>query len=319
MLSWLILKERLTHDKLLAVALSILGTFLIVGVARGEPLFSTRTQVGDWLAIASGLAYSTWYIFGKILGRDRDPAVTSLLALCFGTIFLFPLMILTEGIRIPNGLLAWELVAAMGTIPTVMAYLLYLGGLRLVDATKASVFAIIEPLSAAILAFFFLQETLSYDSLLGFALIISSIILISKNRTQPQPVLEPLRAHQNRYFGNAYGYVDYRNFELLSMFKLIILLKKKQNLSDEEFAKYWLETHAPLAKKMPGLRKYVVNVVRRPPNREPEYNGVVELWFDDIDSMKKTFASAEGQATQKDTEKFASSPTTLYIDEHTIT
>ncbi len=102
------------------------------------------------------------------------------------------------------------------------------------------------------------------------------------------------------------------------MFKLIILLKKKTNMSNEEFAKYWLETHAPLAKKMPGLRKYIVNVVRRPPNREPDFNGVVELWFDDVDSMKKAFASPQGQATQKDTENFASSLTTLYIDEHEI-
>jgi len=103
------------------------------------------------------------------------------------------------------------------------------------------------------------------------------------------------------------------------MFKLIILLKKKPNLSDEEFTKYWLETHAPLAKKMPGLRRYVVNVVRRPPSREPDCNGVVELWFDDVDSMKKAFASPEGRATQKDTETFAGSLTTLYIDEHAIT
>lgn len=103
------------------------------------------------------------------------------------------------------------------------------------------------------------------------------------------------------------------------MFKLIILLKKKTSISNEEFVKYWLETHAPLAKKMPGLRKYVVNVVRRPPNREPEFNGVVELWFEDVDGMKKAFASPEGQTTQTDTENFASSLTTLYIDEHAIT
>jgi len=103
------------------------------------------------------------------------------------------------------------------------------------------------------------------------------------------------------------------------MFKLIILLKKKPSLTDEEFAKYWVDTHAPLANKMPGLRKYVVNVVRRPPNREPEYNGVVELWFDDVDSMKKAFASPEGKATQKDTDAFAAGLTTMYIDEHMIT
>jgi uncharacterized protein (TIGR02118 family) len=99
---------------------------------------------------------------------------------------------------------------------------------------------------------------------------------------------------------------------------LVTLLKKKETLGDEEFAKYWLEKHAPLAKKMPGLRKYVVNVVRRPPNREPDYHGLVELWFDDIDGMKKAFASPEGVATQKDTENFAAKLTTLYIDEHTV-
>jgi len=102
------------------------------------------------------------------------------------------------------------------------------------------------------------------------------------------------------------------------MFKMMILLKKKQTLTDEEFVKYWLERHAPMAKKMPGLRKYVVNVVKRPPSREPDYHGVVELWFDDPACMKKAFASPEGAAIQKDTEAFTASSTTMYIDEHAI-
>jgi uncharacterized protein (TIGR02118 family) len=99
---------------------------------------------------------------------------------------------------------------------------------------------------------------------------------------------------------------------------MMILLKKKSTFTDEEFANYWLGTHAPLAEKMPGLRKYVVNLVRSPPNREPEYNGVVELWFDDVASMKKAFSSSEGTATQQDTAKFTDNLTTMYIDEHAI-
>jgi len=103
-----------------------------------------------------------------------------------------------------------------------------------------------------------------------------------------------------------------------ALFKMIVLLKKKSTLSAERFAKYWLESHVPLARKMPGLRKYVVNVVRRPPNRDADYDGVVELWFDDVASMKKAFTSPEGIATQRDTETFAANLTTLYIDEHPI-
>jgi len=180
LLSWFILKERLTSGKILAVVLSILGAFLVMGVVRGVALFASRTQIGDWLALGSGLAYSSWYIFGKVLGRDREPAVTSLIGLSFGAVFLIPLTVGFEGIRAPNSLTAWGLLALVGIIPTTMAYLFYLGGLKLIDATKASVFAIVEPLSAAVLAFVFFHETLSYDSLIGFILIISSILLVSK-------------------------------------------------------------------------------------------------------------------------------------------
>jgi len=102
------------------------------------------------------------------------------------------------------------------------------------------------------------------------------------------------------------------------MFKLIILLKKRTGFTHEQFATYCLETHALLAKKMPALKRYVVNIVMPPPNREPDYNGVVELWFDNVDDMKKAFSSPEGRATQKDTETFTASLTTMYIDEHSI-
>jgi DME family drug/metabolite transporter len=182
-LSWFILKERLTKPKVAAVALSMLGAFLILGLIRGVNIFGTKTQIGDWLAVASGLAYSSWYIFGKILGKNREAAVTSFLAVCFGAIFLFPLMIGLEGLRIPQGLLAWQLVALVGIVPTAIAYVLYLGGLRLVDATKASVFAIVEPVSAAVFGYLFFHEVLSYDSLIGFVLILSSIIIISISKT----------------------------------------------------------------------------------------------------------------------------------------
>jgi DME family drug/metabolite transporter len=182
-LSWLILRERLTKGKVIAVALSILGAFLILGVVVGEPLFASRTQIGDWLAIASGLGYSTWFIFGKVLGKNREPAVTSLLAVCSGAVFLFPIMAGLEGLRIPNSVWAWQLVATIGLVPTAAGYVLYLGGLKLIEATRASVYAIIEPVSAAVLGFLFLHEMFTYISFVGFALILSSIILISLSRT----------------------------------------------------------------------------------------------------------------------------------------
>ena len=179
MLSWFFLKERMTPTKIAAIVMSVLGGFLILGLVGNEPLFASRTQIGDWLALGSGAAYATWYIFGKVLCRNREPAVTSFLGLCIGAIMLLPLAFAMEGLRLPQTLTAWEIVAVIGIVPTGMAYLLYLTGLKLIDATVASVFAIMEPITSSILAFYFFQETLSYISLLGFIFIISSILLIS--------------------------------------------------------------------------------------------------------------------------------------------
>jgi DME family drug/metabolite transporter len=178
-LSWFFLKEKLTLRKIAAIVLSVLGAFLILGLVENEPLFASRTQIGDWLALGSGLAYSTWYIYGKVLCRNREPAVTAFLGMCIGGVMLFPLAFVTEGLPVPQSLTGWELVAAVGIIPTAMAYLVYLAGLKLIEATTASVFAIMEPLTSAVLAFYLFQEMLTYASLLGFGLIISSILLIS--------------------------------------------------------------------------------------------------------------------------------------------
>lgn len=90
-------------------------------------------------------------------------------------------------------------------------------------------------------------------------------------------------------------------------------------MTDNDFASYMLEVHAPIAKKMPGLRKYMVSIVQRPPNKEPEYHGVAELWFDDRNHMKTAFSSPQGQITQKDTGNFASKTITLFTDEHEFT
>lgn len=102
--------------------------------------------------------------------------------MCFGALLLLPPAIMLEGIHPPQGLVAWFLITVIGIVPTSLAYVLYLTGLRLIDATKASVFAIVEPLTGAVLAFVFFHETLSPDSFLGFGLIISSIVLISVAR-----------------------------------------------------------------------------------------------------------------------------------------
>lgn len=91
------------------------------------------------------------------------------------------------------------------------------------------------------------------------------------------------------------------------MIKLVFCLHRLPELSREEFQKYWLENHGPLVrshKDILRIRRYVqVHTIDDPGNdllREsrgaPEpYDGVAELWWDNLEVLQELVESPEAQ------------------------
>ena len=73
------------------------------------------------------------------------------------------------------------------------------------------------------------------------------------------------------------------------------------------FDKYYAETHTPLAKKMPGLRKLQISqgAVATPAGPSGIYL-IATLTFDSMAAVGAAFASPEGKATAGDLPNFAS-------------
>src|ERR671917_466234 len=89
------------------------------------------------------------------------------------------------------------------------------------------------------------------------------------------------------------------------MVKVVILLPRRDGMSQEEFARYTQEQHQPLVTALPGLRRLVINRVLPDPNAPPPaYDAVAEDWFDDAAAMGAAFASPEGQAVLADAVNF---------------
>ena len=67
------------------------------------------------------------------------------------------------------------------------------------------------------------------------------------------------------------------------------------------FDAHYFDVHVPLAKRLPGLRKYEEG--RRPiltPAGDPEPYLVGTLYFDDMAALRRAFATPEGQACAAD-------------------
>ena len=93
---------------------------------------------------------------------------------------------------------------------------------------------------------------------------------------------------------------------------MVAIYKKPADV--EAFEKHYFETHIPLVKKMPGFRKYEVShgpitVLAGP----TDVYLIGAVYFDDLEAMKKAFASPEGRATAADRRLYAPDDTGVQI------
>ncbi len=88
------------------------------------------------------------------------------------------------------------------------------------------------------------------------------------------------------------------------MATLIVMYKTPKDTA--AFDKHYFEKHIPLAKKIPGLRKYEVNQGPVATPAGPSgYHLVALLHYDNMAAIQKAFASPEGQAAVADIPSFA--------------
>jgi uncharacterized protein (TIGR02118 family) len=99
------------------------------------------------------------------------------------------------------------------------------------------------------------------------------------------------------------------------MIKLVNMLVRADDLTHEEFVEYWYDEHVPIAKDLPHANKYATSVPTDPDRSA--YDGVVELYFDDMGDLQAAFESEVGQAVQADLANFAKPDAgeTLYVEE----
>src|ERR1022692_1646318 len=90
------------------------------------------------------------------------------------------------------------------------------------------------------------------------------------------------------------------------MVKIVYCISKLPRLSNEEFHRYWRDIHGPIAGKIPGCRKCgeTPPVPRGVGEREPAFDGVAELWFDDWKALEAAMATKEVAAALEDERKF---------------
>jgi DME family drug/metabolite transporter len=176
--AWVVLMARalfgepMTPMKTATVGLTFAGCALVVGAIG--PGAVRLTPAGLLAGLGAGLTYALYSIFGKTALRRLSPLTTVVYTLGFGALFL---LAATRGLPpLPAASLAPLGYVIVG--PTAMAYLLYIGGLRWVEAGRASIVATLEPVVAALGGALVLREPFGAAQWIGAALVIGGVVLV---------------------------------------------------------------------------------------------------------------------------------------------
>lgn len=96
------------------------------------------------------------------------------------------------------------------------------------------------------------------------------------------------------------------------MTKVIVLLRKKDGISSDDFRRHWRDVHGPIAMRMPGLKHYVQNHAA---GDDPPYDGIAELWFDSPADMQAAFTSEAAAEAARDAPNFLASQELAIVEE----
>src|SRR5262245_61123112 len=82
------------------------------------------------------------------------------------------------------------------------------------------------------------------------------------------------------------------------MAKMIIMYERPKDI--EAFENHYFNVHVPLGRKIPNIKQETIQRVVHTQNTELQLYLVIELEFENMDSLNQAFASPEARAAEED-------------------
>ena len=177
-LAYSCVKDRVapTVSEIISMFLAIAGTFLIA--THGQLNQLAITPKGLAWGLVSAFAYALYIILPIQLIQKWG----SMLVIGVGMTIPGILMLPFSGLLSSSGnyrLDTWMALFGLVVIGTIFAYTAFLKGTSLVGAVKGSLLASFEPVSAVFFAFVIMKEHFFMVDVIGMAMILLAVLLIS--------------------------------------------------------------------------------------------------------------------------------------------
>ena len=187
LVSWLVMRERITARAALGVILGFVGLVFIVGRGDASVIAGLGFNIGDlliWLGILFYALYSVWL--------PRVPKSLDLMALMttlflIGAVVGLPLYVwetLAQGRPVPLTIEAAWSIAYLGIFPSLLAQIFWTVAVRRVGANSAGYFIYLSPVFGTLMAMAILGESFAWYHAVGTVLVFTGIFIATQARAE---------------------------------------------------------------------------------------------------------------------------------------
>ena len=165
--------EKLSGKKLGCIGVALVGMVFVSGVLQAN-------QSGNFLGVLLGLGAAVFYASVILMNKKISPISAYDKTLCqlgAASLVIAPYLLLTGGMDFSQMTgLGWGMLLVVGIVHTGIAYALYFGGIRDVNAQTAAILSYLDPVLSILLSAWILRERLDVFSVIGAVLILGSAL-----------------------------------------------------------------------------------------------------------------------------------------------
>lgn len=172
----IIYKEKMTYGKILGATLSLVGIIIIIASKERVSLFS-KGSIGDLMALG---AVFSWIIYNMVCsnfkGSYKSITITTY-QIIWGALLLSPSLFFSK-VQIPSTKVILNIVF-LSIFCSCIGYIIYVYCLKELGATIITTYINLQPIMSLIAAAIILKEVITIWQVIGCAVIIVGVTLVS--------------------------------------------------------------------------------------------------------------------------------------------
>jgi drug/metabolite transporter (DMT)-like permease len=183
--TYLFFKERFSPGAIISMVIALLGSVII---SWGDFQISGLALFGDILAFIGAIAITAYFLLGQNARKRLSLMTYTFVVYGVSSITLFIYNVLSTNNFTDYPVDYWIIFLALAIFPTFLGHSLFNWAIKWLSTSTISMAIVFEPIGASILAYFILDEKITWSQWLGGTIVIFGLFLFIMSTTRKASV-----------------------------------------------------------------------------------------------------------------------------------